>query len=212
MITNLPSHKQFKKSSQQTLTQSFNLLFKVYQDYYHDDEIVVKEVPLDRFWSYNFGTIQTSLILLHQGIETSMKSIICQTSPLLLIEKNRKDWPTLPSKDDKDFDSLYTISGESLLTTFCAVESKITITNELIEFIEDIRKKRNQAVHGLGNPQINASELLENILKAYTYFYGKSDWFYASKIFNFENPLFGYFDSDYEYAISYEYLGIRDNW
>lgn len=37
-----------------------------------------------------------------------MKAVICETSPLLLIDKPRKDWPTLPSKEVIDFSSLYT--------------------------------------------------------------------------------------------------------
>ena len=141
MITNLPSSKDFEIVSKQCLTQAFNLLFKVYQDYKEYDEVIEKdEIPIEKIWEHNSGTIRTSLILLHQGIETFMKSVICTTSPLLLIEKKRTDWPSLPSNADKDFDSLYTISGEALLTSFCAVPSKIKIDDNLINFIDSNNK------------------------------------------------------------------------
>lgn len=211
MIKSLPTYKDFEDVSKQCLTQSFNLLFKVFEHYNeYDDDTIRDEVPIEDIWVHNTGTIRTSLILLHQGIETFMKSAICKTSPLLLIEKNRTEWPTLPSRADKDFDSLYTISGEALLTTFCAVPSDIVIDDSLILFIEKVRQKRNEAIHGASKISITAPELFEEILKAYTLFFGKDTWFSETWKFNFENPLFGYFDLDYEDALSYRYLDFAE--
>lgn len=90
MITNLPVSEDFEIVSKQCLTQAFNLLFKVYEHYEGYDYLIKKdEIPIERIWEHNSGTIRTSLILLHQGIETFMKSVICKTSPLLLIEKKK---------------------------------------------------------------------------------------------------------------------------
>jgi hypothetical protein len=211
MITNLPSSEDFEIVSKQCLTQAFNLLFKVYEQYEEYDDLIEKdEIPIEKIWEHNSGTIRTSLILLHQGIETFMKSVICKTSPLLLIEKKRTDWPSLPSNADKNFDSLYTISGEALLTSFCAVPSKIKIDDDLINFIEQIRQKRNEAIHGVSKLSTSPKELFENILEAYTYFFGKNTWFLEIWNFNFENPLFGHFDWDYESLISYKYLDFAE--
>ena len=210
MITNLPTEKDFEEVTFQCLTQAFNLLFKVYQDYQDYDETVQEEVEMSRIWEHNDGTIRTSVILLHQAVETFMKSVVCNTSPLLLIEKNRADWPTLPKKSDKDFDSLYTISGESLLATFCAVESSIEINDKLIIFIEKIRQNRNKAIHGASKISIKPTDLLEDILKTFTYFFGKDSWFLHLSNFNFKNPLFGYFDWDFEDAMSYEFLDFAE--
>ncbi|MBC7418468.1 MAG: hypothetical protein H7325_09960 [Pedobacter sp.] len=211
MIKNLPTHTDFENVSKQCLTQSFNLLYKVYEHYNeYDDDIIRDEVPIEQIWQHNSGTIRTSLILLHQGIETFMKSAICKTSPLLLIEKSRIDWPTLPSRTDKDFDSLYTISGEALLTTFCAVPSEILITEDFISFIEKVRQKRNEAIHGASKISVTAKDLFEDILKAYTILFGRDTWFLETWNFNFENPLFGYFDWGYEEALSYHYLDFAE--
>ncbi|MGO4773239.1 hypothetical protein ACEN2I_16370 [Flavobacterium sp. W22_SRS_FK3] len=211
MITNLPSSKDFEIVSKQCLTQAFNLLFKVYENYEEYEDLIEKdEIPIEKIWEHNSGTIRTSLILLHQGIETFMKSIICETSPLLLIEKKRTEWPSLPSSNDKNFDSLYTISGEALLTSFCAVPSKIKIDDNLINFIEQIRQKRNEAIHGVSKLSITPKELFENILEAYTYFFGKNTWFLEMWNFNFENPLFGHFDWGFESVISYQYLDFAE--
>lgn len=155
MITYLPTYKDFEGISKQCLTQAFNLLHKVYDNYNEYDDETRVEVSLEQIWEYNSGTIRTSLILLHQGLETFMKSAICKTTPFLLIDKTRADWPTLPSRTDKKFDSLYTISGEALLTTFCAVSEK-EINEEFIEFIEIIRQRRNEAIHGANKVAIKA--------------------------------------------------------
>lgn len=210
MITNQPSAKDFEEVTFQCLTQAFNLLYKVYQDYQGYDEDVQQDVEMNKIWMYNDGTIRTSVILLHQAVETFMKSVVCKTSPLLLIEKNRNDWPTLPNRTNKDFDSLYTISGESLLATFCAVESELEINEELIIFIEKIRQNRNKAIHGALKIGIKPNELIEDILKAFTYFFGKDSWFLHLSNFNFKNPLFGYYDWDIEDTLSYEFLDFAD--
>jgi hypothetical protein len=207
MIINSPTRIEFEKVAKENLTQSFNLLFKAYDTYKgYDEKIVQQEVSVEEIWQHQQGTIRTALILLHQAIESLMKSVICDTSPLLLIDKPRKDWPTMPNSEDKDFDSLYTIAGESLLTTFCAVNSTIIRDSELINFIEEIRQKRNQAIHGTNLKDVSAKYVIENVLKAFTIWFGKNNWHVELRENLIENPLFGYFDMDYEIALSYKFL------
>lgn len=207
MIINTPTKSEFEEVAIENLTQAFNLLFKVYDNYLdHDDQIVKEEVPVDEIWEHHHGTLRTALILLHQALEGLMKSVICDTSSLLLIDKPRKDWPSLPLSEDKEFDSLYTIGGEALLKTFCAVSSTIVRDAELINFIEDIRQKRNQAIHGTNVKDISARYIIENVLKTFTIWFGKDTWHKELRQNLVENPLFGYFDVDYESAISYKFL------
>jgi hypothetical protein len=212
MIKNLPNYEEFEKVSKECFIQAFNLLFKVYKDYEsYDDEVIRDEVKIEELWSYNSGTLRTSTILLHQGIETFMKGTVARTSPLLLLEQKRSDWPTLPESADKDYDTFYTIAGENLLHTFCAVSDKIKPTIVLIKFIENIRQKRNKAIHGVGKVSDSAIELINDILQAYTYFFGIDQWFIDLKTFTYENPLFGYFDWEFETLMSYEYLDFLES-
>jgi hypothetical protein len=206
MIINTPVKLDFEIAAKENLTQAFDLLFKVYENYVDYDELIKEEVTIDDLWTHNNGTIRTSLILLYQAIEGLMKATICETSPLLLIDKPRKDWPSLPNDENKDFDSLYSIGGESLLTTFCATNSKIQIDSSFIHFIEDIRQKRNQIIHGTTNTIISPKFIIESILKTFTIWFGKNSWLAELKANLLENPLFGYFDSDYESTDSYKYL------
>lgn len=212
MITNLPNYDDFEKVSKECLIQAFNLLYKVYDNYEeYDDDIVRGEVPMNDVWEYNSGTLRTSTILLHQGIETFMKGVVAQTSPLLLLEQKRSDWPTLPNSVDKDYDTLFTIAGENLLNTFCAVCTDITPTAELVTFIENVRQKRNKAIHGASKVSSSAKALIHDILQAYTYFFGIDKWFDDLKNYNYENPLFGYFDWEFENLMSYKYLDFLES-
>lgn len=48
VITNLPTYKDFENVSKQCLTQAFNLLYKVYDDYNeYDDDVIRAEVSLE---------------------------------------------------------------------------------------------------------------------------------------------------------------------
>ncbi len=211
MIKNLPTYEDFEKVSKECFIQAFNLLFKVYEDYEsYDDDVIREEVKIEELWQYNSGTLRTSTILLHQGIETFMKGTVARTSPLLLLEQKRSDWPTLPGSSDKDYDTLYTIAGENLLHTFCAVSDEVKPTTDLIEFIEKVRHKRNKAIHGASKVSDSAIALINDILEAYTYFFGIDKWFDDFKNFNYENPLFGYFDWDFETLMSYKYLDFLE--
>jgi len=208
VITNLPSFKDFEKVSKECLIQSFNQLFNIYKKYYeyYEDETINNEVCKEEIWEHHSGTYRTIIILIYQAIETAMKAEVTKVTPFLLIEKNRNDWPTLPDNSNKDFDSLYTISGESLLNTFAAVNQSF-LTTEKITFIENIRLLRNKAIHGADNlPTLNVKNLLANILETYILFYGKNSWFDDLKEFNLTNPLFGYYDWDIENIQSFEYL------
>jgi len=207
MIINCPTKEDFEIVAEENLTQAFTLLFKVFDNYTnYNEDVVREEVPLNDIWNHHRGTLRTSLILLYQAIEGLMKASICQTTPLLLIDKPRKEWPTLPTSENKEFDSLYTVSGESLMNTFCAVNSNIPKTEALINLIEDVRLKRNRAIHGTTISNITPKYIIETILQIFTLWFGKDVW-HSELLQNiFDNPLFGYFDSDYESTLSYRFL------
>lgn len=211
MITNLPSYEDFEKVSKECLIQAFDLFFRIYNNYRdYDDTNMYEEVPLDEVWQYNQGALRTSIILLHQGIETYMKAIIVRASPFLLLEQKRSDWPTLPGSIDKDYDIMFTIAGENLLRTFCSVSYNKTLTSEIVTFIEDVRQKRNRAIHGAGNVLGHPNAIIQDILMAYTYFFGKNQWFNDLKNWNYNNPLFGYIDWDLESVKLHKYLDFLD--
>ncbi|MDR6368751.1 hypothetical protein J2795_001011 [Chryseobacterium bernardetii] len=210
MITNIPEYEDFEKVAKECLIQALESLFNIYCKYKeYDDKNITEEVPLNEVWEHNKPTFRTSIILLHQGIETYMKSIIVRNSPYLLLEQKRSEWPSLPESKNVDYSAMYTFAGENLLHTFCTVTNG-TLTTEKIKFIEDIRQNRNKAIHGAGNILNDPNTVIIDILKAYTYFFGKDQWFNDIKKWNESNPLFGYYDWSFESTLSYKFLDFLE--
>lgn len=210
MISNIPDYQDFEQDAKGCLIQAFESVFKIYSGYKdYDDENIYEEVPLNEVWKHNKVTLKASIILLHQGIEAYMKGTIAKNSAYLLLEQKRSDWPTLPDSINKDFNTMFTIAGENLLHTFCAVNSN-KLDSETIKFIENIRQNRNKAIHGASTILSDPSNIIHDILKAYTYFFGKDQWFNDIKTWTQSNPLFGYYDWDFESIQSYKYLDFLD--
>lgn len=201
MITNLPTKQDFENVAKQCLTQAFNIVYEIDKDIIYADDIEAEDV-----WEYHLGDLSTSLILVYQAIESFLKSGVCEKSPLLLIDLKRTDWPTLPNSDNKDFNELFTIGGESLIRTYCAVVNPDKINDILTDFIEEIRLARNKIVHGVIRDYLDPEYLINSILKTYTFFLGPDSWWLSMRELYVNNPLFGYFNNEFEEASLIEKL------
>jgi hypothetical protein len=172
MITNLPSSEDFEKLGKNCLVQAFDIVFET-------DKIVFEQFGekalLDDVWKYSQGKLNTAVVLIHQAIESFMKASVCRTSPFLLLEGRRKDWPVLPNQDDKDFNDFYTTPAESLLRTYAAT-AEATLNAEIIGHIEEMRKLRNQITHGISRTELAPKKLIENVLDTFIFFMGKDAW------------------------------------
>jgi hypothetical protein len=195
MITNLPTSTDFENVAKQCLMQAFNVVYEIDKDL-----VYVNDVPREDVWEYHLGDLSTSLILVYQAIESLMKARICQESTLLLIDLKRTDWPTMPDQADKDFNELFTIGGEALQKTYAAAISPVKADNALMKFIDDIRLTRNKIIHGVSREYLDPEYLIEIILNTYTYFLGKDSWWLTIRELHINNPIFGFFNNNYEEA------------
>jgi len=213
MIINIPEKGSYEYLGIECLTKSFEMLFTIgdtFNELSEYNSVVGEEVSKDEIWDYHQITVRASLILLYQGVEYLMKSEISNQSPLLLIENNKKEWPTLPSKKDKDFDEMQTISGENLLSVFCAISDKKFKLNEFVKLFEDLRIRRNKLVHGLGEKVLDHIYILEKVLEFFTIFYEKEKWIeFLSRMFVNE-PTFGYSDWEAEVALFHRVLDFAE--
>jgi hypothetical protein len=205
MIINPPKSGDYESVGKQCLIQAFNIVYEI-----HKDLIDYDNVNKEAVWDYHLGDLSTSLILVYQAIEALMKARICQESPLLLIELKRTDWPTMPNSKDKDFNELFTIGGEALQTTYCAVSKSSKVNNNLIKYVDEIRLTRNKIVHGVSRDYLNPEYLIEIILDTFTKFLGKDSWWLTMREFNINSPLFGEFNSKYEEAFLVEKLNFAE--
>jgi hypothetical protein len=184
VITNIPSENEYKLLANSCLVQAFDIIFETDRAIRNHPNKGMEE----RVWEYVRDKLNTAVVLIHQANEAFMKASICQTSPFLLIEEKRTEWSTLPHQKDKPFDNFYTLQSEALLYTFFAT-AKATYHESLQEHINEIRKVRNQIVHGISKQNLNPKSLLINILDTYTYFRGKDIWWDEMRNFHLDHPL-----------------------
>lgn len=200
MITNLPNSNNFKQLARDCLIQTFNNLYQIFENYHFNKSEGNIDFEETELWRYHKGDLRTCLILVYQGLELYLKAEICKESPLLLIETSRNDWPTSPASIDKDFNELFTISGESLVRTFNALSVKEIEKNILNSTFERIRKRRNVVTHSSPNFAITPKELIQDSVLIISLFEGRDKWWSLTKENNVDHPLFGYGDYDYELA------------
>jgi hypothetical protein len=189
MITNLPTNEDFEKLGKSCLVQAFDIVFETDKAIFDfGEESVQKDV-----WAYSQGKLNTAVVLIHQAIEAFMKASICLTSPYLLLDGKRTDWPVLPNQKNKDFNDFYTTPAESLLRTYAAT-AKSPPSTEIVEHVEAIRTLRNQIVHGISRTELTPKRLVGEILDTFYYFLGVDAWWDALLSEHINHPLAEYYD------------------
>lgn len=191
MIKNFPTYDEYVSLAKDCLNQSFEMVYEIgeYINSIESEKLFeTLEITKDDVWKFNNGKIRTSIVLLHQAVDALLKAKICEVSPLLLIEGDKTKWATLPDSKDKNFNDYYTIGSEQLLHVYCGIKP---ITKEIISFINELRLKRNDAIHGLSVKDLTPKFTIMGVLKAFTYFLGKSTWWETvhDKLYN--DPTFG---------------------
>lgn len=198
MIKDLPSPSEFQDVAIECLIQAYNNIVNI-------DNGLNDETPRDEIWEYNQIVLKTGIVLIHQGVESLMKSEICKKSPFLLIEKRRSEWKTLPNNSDDSFSDLYTIAGDDLLKTFYACTGSKKVHKNFINHYEEIRIKRNKIIHGLGTEKLTPEYVLRLILCSFTYLLGKDSFWSAVLDKFYRHPGFDHEDSDVEWEEIIQY-------
>lgn len=195
MITNLPTSEDFEKLGKNCLVQAFDLIFETDKAIFDfGEKAVLKDV-----WAYSQGKLNTAVVLIHQAIEAFMKASICLTSPYLLLDGKRTDWPVLPNQNNRDFNDFYTTPAEALLRTYAAT-AKSPLSTEIVEHVEAVRTLRNQIVHGISRTELTPKKLVGNVLDTFYYFLGVDAWWSVLLSEHINHPLAEYYDFGVELA------------
>lgn len=177
MITQVPNPDEYKDVAIDCLVQAYNNIYQV-------DSQITPTITREELWAYNQIVLRTAIVLIHQGAEGLMKSKICEVSPLLIIDKRRSEWKTLPNSSDESFADMYTIGGDDLIRTFYACIDVQTIGLDYLNHFEEIRVKRNKIIHGLGSENLTPEYVLKLILWTFTHLLGK-DSFWKAVLYRF---------------------------
>ncbi|MFM1771923.1 MAG: hypothetical protein RLZZ71_1065 [Bacteroidota bacterium] len=172
MIIDIPTSEEYEDVAIECLVQAYNNIVQV-------DNSLTNETPREEIWKYHQIVLRTSIVLIHQGLEGLMKADICSESPLLLIDKKKSEWKTLPGASDESFSEMFTIGGDDLLKMyFACVEPKYVHADFLAHF-NDVRSKRNKIVHGLGEADLKPEYVLKLVLNTFTFLLGKDEFWDA---------------------------------
>lgn len=202
MIRDIPNSDEYEDVGVECLIQAYDNVWNV-------DNALTPETPRTKIWNYNQIVLRTSLVLIHQGIEALLKSQICRESPLLLIEKKRTEWKSLPNSIDESFSEYNTIAGDDLLRTFYACVDSKKIHEDFLNHYEEIRTKRNKIVHGIGKEKLSPEYILILVLNSFTFLLGK-DSFWDSVMHKFySHPGFQHDDSYVVWQESNQYMRME---
>jgi predicted nucleic-acid-binding Zn-ribbon protein len=175
MIINIPSAQAYENIGIECLLQAYTNIYEV------DNNKAIEGLDRKTLWQYHLIVLRTSIVLIHQGVESILKANIANKTPLLLIDSKRSDWKTLPESADEDFANFYTIGGEDLIRTFYACSPPSTISPDFPNHFKRIRDERNKIVHGTGGSVIDPDEVLKLILSTFTFIFGQDSFWVEFK-------------------------------
>jgi hypothetical protein len=193
MITEIPTPEEYEEVGKDCLIQAYDNIFQI-------DRLQTERTNRTVLWNYHQIVLRTAIILIHQGVESLLKSEIAKISPLLLIDDKRKEWQTLPKNSDKQFSELHTVGGEDLIRTYSACKEG-SIDEKLLKHFNQIRIKRNKIIHGLGDGLLDPDEVLEFILWSFTYILGKDSFWDSLLNKLYRHPGFDNGELDYDWQV-----------
>ena len=79
MIENIPSASQYAKFAKDCILEAYTLISRTVDDDESSETVIHQQ-----------RTLRNAVILIHQGLEIFMKSVICEKSPLLIIDNKKK--------------------------------------------------------------------------------------------------------------------------
>ncbi|SET98436.1 hypothetical protein [Hymenobacter actinosclerus] len=159
MIVDLPTSKDFENIAREWFLHAFDILYD-----YGIEERDISHLGLSQY-KFNKTKLSSIIVLVHQSFEATLKATVCNLTPLLLLDLKPSDWPTLPGVKDKSFDGLMTIGAEALIKVFCAVNTDVEATKNLVPLFQEVRTIRNQIVHSLYKEELNTFYLLDLLFR-----------------------------------------------
>lgn len=167
MIKNIPNTSHLLNIGRNCISKAILNIADSYTEYTENKkEYGLMGVDFEELLALNYLHINTSIVLLHQGMEAYMKALISRDSPFLLIDEPYDNWPVLPLSKDRDFNSLFQIGGAKLIRIFFAVYSETEVLSPtLYELFEKIRILRNTIVHADPTNKIDTKDVLASALQ-----------------------------------------------
>lgn len=177
MIVNIPTSNDFYQSGKELFNFAWDatstLLTEFDQaDYYGFD----KEEVSDKYWAAARRTLTTSLTIVQQGVELSLKGKIAEVSPYLLLSDPPSRWPSPYQGVAVDFSQFRTVDAQDLIRihdTFAPVQ----LSTEFAERFHSLRERRNVIMHSVGSSvSVQVAEVVEALLYMHKVLFPTENW------------------------------------
>ncbi len=174
-VTNIPTSEDFDRESH----SAFNLAFDTFTRFISDHSYVIEwagdETPetLEHIESSKY-LIRNIINLLFLSVEFQLKSILCATSPFLLLD-GPKSWPK-PKSGTVSFGSLRSISASDLQRAIELFGNK-ELSEGAWKHFEKLRAFRNESSHSISGAEYSLESMFIHILRVSEYFLGSKNPF-----------------------------------
>lgn len=165
MIIEIPEPKDFFDQGKELFVSSWKTIVDFFDDVKYGNENVDElEFCEHEYWQRSFRYLSLASSTIQHGVELTLKGIICEESPFLLIASDPSKWPKTNNNGEIKFSKFRTIEASKLLEA-CRKVSKRSFTLDFNEEYKKMRELRNIVMHSVDkNIKNDAVEVLETLL------------------------------------------------
>lgn len=213
MIIDIPSTEEFDAAAKAQFDFAWDIVISfllVVDDAGEYTDTEIQEEDRAAYWRSANQRILTSVIVLQQGVELSMKARVSEISPYLLIAGSSSDWPKSRGGEGVSFSEFRTIDAQDLVGTYNTVAAE-ELPEEFVQLYEQLRKLRNKIMHSVDNRLVvSAHEVIVSILELHHYLYPEESWTVVRREFLGNSPATHlYHDNEhFEYPVIREFLTV----
>jgi len=175
MIIEIPEPKDFFDQAKELFVSSWKTIITFLKDVEYGNEYADElDFCEPEYWQRSFRYLSLALSTIQHGVELTLKGIICQTSPFLLVSSHNFSWSKYST--DIEFSKFKTLDASKLLEV-CKKVSKHSFTTKFDTEYEKMRELRNIIIHSVDkNIKKDAVDVLETLLFMHRILFPEELW------------------------------------
>lgn len=208
MITNIPTPNALNEVSLRLYFDAWSSIVVIISNFECEYESNFYPWSKDSEWTDEWKhyieqaqpELGTILAIAQQSAEIRLKSIICETSPFLLLLKSglnlKENGTDLNFADLKTLDAAELPAAVNTLTPF-------KLNNDYIETYQKLRRLRNKVIHvGGADERLKPTEIIELLTKQYASLWPDGRWLYRRVQFDGNSSTRFFHDGRYSSPVS----------
>lgn len=175
MIIEIPEPNDFFDQGKELFVSSWKTIVDFLEGVeYGNNNADELEFCEDEYWKRSFSYLSLALSTIQHGVELTLKGIICEISPFLLISSHNFNWSCYST--DIEFSEFKTIDASKLLEV-CKKVSNRSFSNDFHEKYDEMRKLRNKIIHSVDkNIKKDSVYVLDTLLFMHSKLFPEKSW------------------------------------